>query len=79
VPHPMRLHTHIHTCMHVHSPAESSCRLLFLSMEHGCSDPVDPEPLAKSLNLGEWVQCVCGVWVESSAGVPSPRRQQQQK
>lgn len=75
----MRFNTHIHMCMHVHSPAVSSCRLLFLSMEHGCSDPVDPEPLAKSLNLGGWVQWVCGVRVEASVGAPSPRRQQQQK
>lgn len=29
------------------------CRELFLSMEHGCTDPVDPEPLAKALQLGE--------------------------
>ncbi|KAI3431674.1 hypothetical protein D9Q98_004721 [Chlorella vulgaris] len=37
-------------------PIVKELRLLFLSMEHGCSDPVDPEPLAKSLNLDHGVQ-----------------------
>ncbi|PSC68725.1 ubiquitin carboxyl-terminal hydrolase 26 [Micractinium conductrix] len=37
-------------------PIVKELRELFLSMEHGCCDPVDPEPLAKALNLDHGVQ-----------------------
>lgn len=40
-------------CQLSFSPGWRVCRELFLAMEYGCTDPVDPEPLAKALQLGE--------------------------
>lgn len=42
---------------HAHS-SNSCCSELFLAMEHGCRDPVDPAPLARALNLGGCSCCL---------------------
>ncbi len=41
------------TCPARCPPRPAGCRELFLGMEYGCTDPMDPEPLAKALQLGE--------------------------